>query len=146
WKGFIKAATYAYNFSYHRAIQCTPLKLKYGRDVYIDQTGSIFEKSNALTNLGTECKRLKTQYTEKDIIKGKRKDKRSFRIRDEVLIYLDNREDKISSNWKDGYYIQDKLSDSSYLVTNGTQTYRLNKAYIKKNWIGSPYGGDVVIT
>lgn len=80
----------------------------------------------------------------KDIVKGKITDNRDFDIGDDVLIFIGNG-DKISARWKEGFYIKEKMNDSSYTVTNGIQSYRLNKSFIKNNYIRILQKGNVVI-
>ncbi|KAM0685498.1 hypothetical protein COBT_003292 [Conglomerata obtusa] len=136
WKKHLFDAKKAYNISFNRAIGTSPWMMKYGMlpDLKIDHIyGRLLIKTDIRNLCETRNKRF-VNYAKKDIVKGKIKDKRIFKIGDKLIVRSKIRVGKISNMCKDGFYIKDILSNDSYLVTNSSnKLYRVNKENIQMN-------------
>ena len=70
-------------------------------------------------------------YAKKDIEKGKRYLKSSFKPGDPVLVFRKILGDKFSAHWADGFKVLHQSGPESFIITNGKSKLRANKTHLK---------------
>lgn len=135
WKRHIQDANDAYNYSFHSSLGTSPYMLKFGKlpMLAIDVKNNAKDKDVSLQSL-YEKREEKIDRYRKNIIKGKREDKRKFVEGDKVMIFKERLGNKMGLNWTKGYEICKILSDDAYVVRNNDSEIRLNKSHIKKEF------------
>ena len=53
-------------------------------------------------------------------------------IGDNVLIFKEQLGKKLANQWIPGFRVIDKILPDAFIVTNNTQTFRVNKRHIKR--------------
>lgn len=135
WKQIVKNATHAYNISFHRAIDTSPMLIKYGLipDFPVDV---IKKKAGWKVSLDVLRKKRDVkfgEYAKNNIQKGKKEDKRKFDVKNKVLIFKESIGGKLSSKWVKGFEIEKRVNDDSYIVTDGKTKYRVHKSFLKRD-------------
>ncbi|KAF9760594.1 Retrovirus-related Pol polyprotein from transposon [Nosema granulosis] len=132
WEKKVGIAARATNISFNRAIKTSPFILKYGKlpTLEIDKKlGHITQELDHERILAKVYQNRKNYRRE--IEKGKKRAKDTFRIGDRVLVYKKQLSDKIKAEWIPGYTILEKIEPDAYIVTKGTSKCRLNKSHLK---------------
>ena len=132
WENKLQQAVYAYNISFHRAINTSPYILKLGKvplidvDQQLEQQEIIVPKTEA-----TAARDSHLSSYNKAIQKGKRVVKYNLKIGDKVLVYIPPLSEKFKEKWYSGYTIKDYIHPDAYLITKRNKDYRLNKTHVK---------------
>ena len=132
WERQLDASVYAYNISFHRALNTSPYILKFGKNpiIHIDDKFKneeiIFSKSKLIEERDNHFEKYKSA-----IEKGKKTVNYDLKKGDKVLVYNPPLSDKFKEKWHDGYIIKEKVLPSSYLVIKNNKEYRFNKKHVK---------------
>lgn len=134
WKRIVEKATYAYNISFNRSIDCSPIQIKYGiiPDLLIDQSVGRINKKISIEYLRAKRDKKFYNYAKNNIEKGKILNKETYEIGDKVLVYKEMMGNKLAAKWLPGYEIKERILEDSYIVTKMGKKYRINKDYLKK--------------
>ncbi|KRH93398.1 pol polyprotein [Pseudoloma neurophilia] len=136
WENHMETATNACNYSFNRAINSSPFcflkkqfpQLKIDTKYNMQPTNFII---NNQTNLDFIGSKKHQKYIENDIIKGKRRTLPNVKIGDDVFIYKPDNSRKMAPNWLPGYKIIDKISDTSFIVSNDHHCLKVNNKFLK---------------
>ncbi|KRH93839.1 hypothetical protein M153_5330002512 [Pseudoloma neurophilia] len=74
------------------------------------------------------------RYILNDIIKRENERFINFQVGDRVLIFEKNLSYKFSPNWLLNYTIEEKLSVSAFLVTNGLHCLKMSVRFLRKQF------------
>ena len=133
WPNQLENATWAYNISFHRAINTSPYTLKFGASPHLKINGMQdriheYSKATLITQRDNHFENYK-----KAIIKGKRSLKNELEIGDAVLIFDPPLKGKLKEKWHEGFKITRKVDPDAYIVRKNFKEYRVNKKHIKKD-------------
>lgn len=133
WEVLVDKATLATNLSLNTVLGTSPFVFKFGRypNMPIDVELNTKEQKASLPKLKQKRDANFDKYAKKSIIKGKQVANSNFDIGNEVYIYKEVLGNKFAARWKPGYKIKEKLTDCSYIVTDGRSNLRINKAHLK---------------
>lgn len=136
WKAKLEKATAAYNISFNRAINTSPLIMKYGKypDLCVDKKFGVLNHKVPIKKIWNERNQLFKKYAKKNIEKGKIQIKTEFSPNDKVMIYKGRKNGKFDRSWVDGFTILSKIEPDAYFVNDGKNTFRVNKDSIKKDF------------
>ncbi|KAF9763004.1 Retrovirus-related Pol polyprotein from transposon [Nosema granulosis] len=131
WKKMVEPATLAVNLSFNRAIGTSPFVFTMNRLPELEIDRELGQPRISITKKECENKRkvVLRRYREA-IIKGKKRNTRTYKIGDKVLIFRET-QNKMKPNWHEGYKITEVLSEDSYLVKKNGREIRVNKNHIK---------------
>lgn len=131
WDNKIENATFAYNISFHRAINTSPYVLKYGKIPKLWDSAEMQNPISLLTERLIQRDKHFENYAKNSIEKGTKTVNYNLRQGDQILVYRKSLSDKFKEKWFPGYRIKEKIPPDAYMVTDGTNEYRFNKAHIK---------------
>lgn len=134
WKQFYRQATYAYNISFHTALQTSPIIFKYGTSptLPVDSFHNIPDRQHDIGEIVTTRNAKFDAYAKKYIQKGKKKDNRCLNVGDAVLLYKEGNL-KLEANWHKGFVVIKKLNENSFLLEKEKKFIRANKSMVRKD-------------
>lgn len=137
WHTRIDKATLAYNISFHRALNTSPMIIKYGNSPYteIDKKFGIPEKKIPLSTTRQKRDEKFDKYADKYIKKGKIEITEALESGEKVLVYRGRLGGKLDRCWIPGYKIVGKKGPDAYVVEKGALQYRVNKNSVKRQRI-----------
>jgi hypothetical protein len=132
WPKYLEAATFAYNISFHRAINTSPYKIKWGKDptlkLKLEENQEELDKAELMKRRDVHFETYK-----KAIEKGKRTVPYDLRIGEPVLIFNPPLSEKFKAKWQEGYQIKKFEHPDAYIVVKDGKEYRVNKSHVKRN-------------
>lgn len=119
------------NFSRNRATGHSPYVRQYGmKPVFSCDKKYDKAVSYNLINILDQRKINFEKYSKKEISKNTVK-KKEYKIGDRVLKFVESKENKLGSNWIEGYVVEEILSEHAYVLKKDGKSSRVNERHIR---------------
>lgn len=134
WEKVVARAVYGLNISVNRAIGLSPFVLKYFKQPKFNSDIK-YGKENQNYNVVELLSRRKKNFLEfsEKHIKRNQERKKKYKVGDGVLRYKEAVENKLGSNWEEGFVVVNIVSDHAYVVKKEGKSYRVNERHLRLN-------------